>query len=338
MSGVASNETTPQDYADWLEVICMQLSRRQVLATGAVGGVGTLAGCADPDAVMAIEGVPTAQAIAERATLQPEQYPTTLVADAINGGTTRAADGEEADPPYTPSRPVVHNDTVYTLTWSAIDRQTQRTEYVLTLDVAADGPTPEIDYGDLPTVDQEAIGPLPEYVAQYKEAQQEAEEAPDPPEFERQRWYPPADRNASVLVPEPQYDAIGVNGYTTTVAVSSTTVRRQVFRYTATKEASTLATFGRTLTSQTVRLGGLGETERSFLESVRDEGEYYHGSGSDSTDAFERLADRLVAEPAIVVEDRQGEWLVEYEGSRYWVMIDFVAMEEYADRLESAEL
>jgi len=132
-------------------------------------------------------------------------------------------------------------------------------------------------------------------------------------------------------VPEPQYNAIGVAGYTTTVAVSSTTVRRQVFRYTATEEASTLAAFGRTLTSQTVRLG---KTERSFFESVRDEREYYHGSGSDSTDAFERL----VAEPAIVVESRQDEWLVEYEGCRYWMMIDFVAMEKYADRLEPAEL
>lgn len=103
-----------------------------------------------------------------------------------------------------------------------------------------------------------------------------------------------------------------------------------MFRHAARERAATPASFGAALRSRhRVALTGLSVAERDFFESVRSEGSVY-----ETQEAFEGVADRLVADPALFVADREGAWLVEYGNEDYWVTVDFVRMLEYADRLE----
>jgi hypothetical protein len=152
-----------------------------------------------------------------------------------------------------------------------------------------------------------------------------------------QDQYTAVELDASALVPESEYEVIAIEGYPVTVSVRSTTVSADIYRYTATERASTLAAFGRELrATHQFELTGLTETERGFFESVIADGSYYQGGLSDDSEAaFSGVADRLVAQPALFVEDRQAEWLLEYNGSDYWVTVDFVRMNEYASQLEA---
>lgn len=50
------------------------LPRRELLAACAVGITGALADCAPPDATMSADPRPVDRALAEQATLQPDQY------------------------------------------------------------------------------------------------------------------------------------------------------------------------------------------------------------------------------------------------------------------------
>ena len=85
-------------------------------------------------------------------------------------------------------------------------------------------------------------------------------------------------------------------------------------------------------------VSGLSEAERELFERVRSEGSFYKGAFDDVPDgAFKGLADHFVTHPAIFVEDSTGEWLTRYDGTDYWVEIDFVLVEEYESRLERVE-
>jgi len=308
------------------------LSRRELLAACGAGAVGALAGCADPDVAMFVESVPTDSAIAERATLPPDRYDQSLVADAVDGGADYPSETGD-DPPFEPDRPILHDRAVYTLSWTETDRQETRTEYVLEVTVHDDGRDVDVEFEDLPAIDRERLAHA------RRAAERAAEENRDPPTVEFQHHYTDAEQERSALVPEPQYDVIGLAGQPATVGVTETTVTLDVFRYTARERAPTAAAFGETLRSRhRFSLGGLSEAEREFFESVHSEGSYYQGAfDDDQAEAFEGVADRLVAEPALFVDHSEGEWLVEHDGGSYWVRVDFVSMPEYAEELEPVE-
>jgi hypothetical protein len=113
-----------------------------------------------------------------------------------------------------------------------------------------------------------------------------------------------------------------------------------VFAYTATERAATLAAFGRELRStHRFELAGLTDAEQEFITMTIEEGSFYKGP-SDGVDneVFGGVADRFVSQPALFTPDEsEGEWLTRYDGTDYWVRIDFVRMSEYADRLRSVE-
>ena len=322
------------------------LSRRKLLAGCAAGLTAGLAGCADPDAAMFIESVSDPTAIATKATTAPDSrdsQTTDLVAETVDGGTNRTSPDGHGNPPYQPDRPVRYNGTVYDIAWEETDRQQSRTEYVLSLTIyekAADR-DPEISFDDLPAVDQERLDSLPRLIGHIQEANEsEGLDASFPESHEVQAWYPPADREASVLVPESDYETIGVDGYPVEVSVAPTTVQLDVFAYTASERAASLAAFGRELRSaHRFDLTGLNDAEREFFETVIDEGSFYKGAFDDVEDGvFEGVADQFVSQPALFMSyESEGEWLTRYGGTDYWVTIDFVRMSEYADRLETVD-
>jgi hypothetical protein len=317
-----------------------KVSRRRLLATCAAGAMGALAGCADPDVAMFVEQVPTDRAIAERATSQPEsggEY-ASLVANATVNGTEAADDGPAEGPPFEPDRPVVSNGTVYDLHWEPTGRTDPRTEFDVALTVHADDRETDAEFADLPAIDRERLDNLRRRIEEYDP---EADDDSSPLELGFQQQYTDDEQADSVLVPEPEYDTIAIAGYPVSVEVrSQRVVEHDIYRYTASERAPTLAAFGRELRERhQFELTGLSETEREFFESViADNGSYYQGGfGDEDEEAFAGVADRLVAEPALLVDDREGQWLLAYDGTDYWVTIDFVRMEEYGNRLERVD-
>lgn len=303
------------------------LPRREFLAACAVGVAGALAGCADPDVAMFVDPVPTDRAVAERATLQPDRDGhRPLVAEAVDGGTDRAAESGD-DPPFDPDRPVVYDGAVYDLEWTGTGREETRTEYAISVTVHDDDRAVDATFDELPEPDRDRL-------ADVRRAVERAVDDDHPlPAVTTRHHYTAAERNRSALVPEPRYDVVALAGRPASIEVSEETVTLPVFRYTAHERAATLAAFGAALRSRhQLPLSGLGGPGRDFFESVREEGSVY-----EAREGFEAVADRLVAEPALFVEAREGEWLVAYEGGDYWVTVDFVRKPEYADRLEEVD-
>jgi len=317
-----------------------QVSRRRLLATCAAGAMGTLAGCADPDVAMFVEQVSTDRTIGERATIQMEsggRY-TSLVVNATANGTEAADDGPAEGPPFEPDRPVVYNGTVYDLHWESTGRTAPRTEFVVALTVHTDGRETDAKFTDLPAIDRDRLDNLRRRIEEYDP---EADDESSPLELRFQQQYTDAELTESRLVPEPEYETIAIAGRPVSVDVrSQRVVEQDIYRYTATERAPTLAAFGRELRQRhQFELTGLSETEREFFETViADNGSYYQGGfGDEDEETFAGVADQLVAEPALFVDDREGQWLLAYDGRDYWVTIDFVRMAEYANRLERVD-
>ncbi|MFW6321379.1 MAG: hypothetical protein ACOC0Z_05965 [Halohasta sp.] len=327
-----------------------RLSRRRLLAACATGATAVLAGCVDPDVAMFVERMANDRAIGEQASVDADRYDDhrSLIAnatDADTNTTTEAPSDSSANrPPFEPDRPVAYDGTVYDFDWESTGRVESHTEYAISL--AVTDRDPEVAFEDLPEIDRERLDRAPEFFEQVEAEQDDDEDdedesadAEEQPRFEVQHRYTDAERDASVLVPEPEYEVIGIDGHSVGVDVESRTVDREIYRYEASERASTVAGFGEAIReAHQFELRGLSAAERDFFESVIEEGSYYQGSfGDDDEEAFERFADRIVQEPALFVEGTQGEWLVAYDGDDYWLRIDFVTMAEYADRLEAVD-
>ena len=312
------------------------ITRRKLLGGCAVGLTAGLAGCST-DAAMFVTAVDTPRTIGQQATEsptkdRPDSDTAELVTGAINNGTNRT---HRRTAPYQPARPVVYNDTVYQLEWSEADRDTSRTEYKITMTAYDDDRETGVSFEELPAVDRERLERYPGLIQNYVENP----ESELPRELTYDIYYPPAEREQSAIVPDPQYDTLSVAGQPTELAVEPTTVSLDVYQYTATERAPSVEALGREIRrNHRFELAGLSEAERELFERVRSEGSFYKGAFDDAPDgAFKGLADQFVSHPAIIVEDATGEWLTRYEGTDYWVEIDFVLLEEYESRLERVE-
>jgi len=193
----------------------------------------------------------------------------------------------------------------------------------------------DASFEELPAVDRERLERYPGLIQNYVENS----EAEFPRDLTYEIYYPPAEREQSALVPDPQYDTLSVAGQPVELSVESITVSLDVYQYTATERAPSVAAFGEELRqNHRFELAGLSEDERKLFDRLREEGSFYKGAFDDVPDgAFTGLADHFVAHPAIFVEDSTGEWLTQYDGTDYWVEIDFVLLEEYESRLERVE-
>ena len=312
------------------------ITRRKLLGGCAVGLTAGLAGCS-ADAAMFVTAVDTPAAIGQQATESPtKDHPDSdtaeLVAAAVNNGTNRT---DSRDAPYQPDRPIAYNETVYDLEWSEASRDTSRTEYKITMTVYDDDRATDASFEELPAVDRERLERYPELIQNYVENS----EAEFPRELIYEIYYPPAEREQSAIVPEPQYNTLSVIDQPVELTVEPITVSLDVYQYTATERAPSVTAFGEELRQKhRFELSGLSEDERKLFDRLREEGSFYKGAFDDVPDgAFTGLADHFVTHPAIFVEGSTGEWLTQYDGTDYWVEIDFVLLEEYESRLERVE-
>lgn len=99
-------------------------------------------------------------------------------------------------------------------------------------------------------------------------------------------------------------------------AGESNDIERQEFSYTSQKIASSRDEFVSWLNDEyRFELSGLSDEERAIVEEAIGEG-YYEGS---SNEAFRSVVETFQEHDAVKPEEEGGYWLVEYEGTTYWV-------------------
>lgn len=277
------------------------MNRRQVLA-GAAGALSaTLAGCADPRAVLTMTVV-SDEEIAERASVSPpDQESARIVRSAVENGSATASGTR---PPFDPDDPVAFDGAYYELSRSET-RIGDRLRVTVRVDPGENAPdAATVAFEELPEPDRELLG----RIVPPPEGREGAVGA--------SAIYDDADREASVLVPEAEYGAVERDGERFPFEVlGRDEVAAYEYRYEATQVAGDAAAFAERLRSEYLfELSGLPESEREIVADAIDGG-YYEGSVSD---AFSSLAERFRAHDAVDPSDWGGTYLVRYRGTDYW--------------------
>ncbi|WP_049939668.1 hypothetical protein [Natronomonas pharaonis] len=303
------------------------ISRRRLLVGGAAALGSALAGCPSPTPGGALEmhPAPDGTAVAEAATrsIDPERHRReAAVLDAALADTAAVITDER--PPLSADRPVLYGATVYDV--SVTEGPTDPVDRYLAVVSPSTNGRDRIEYEELPSIDRIALADL-------KRHEVELGDAAFDEDFEMAfdyYWYDEAALSASVLVPDPEYDVIvGTTAFN--IAPQAETVTLTDFEYSATVRSDDPAAFGDRLAADaTVVFEGLSDDERALVEDALDDGRTVVGLDNE---AYVALGERLLAHDPIYETNRQGEWLVEYDGENYWVVLDPVRISELRDRL-----
>lgn len=284
------------------------MRRRTLLATASALLAGPLAGCAHPSAVLVMDEV-TDSDIAERASRDVSNDPdgSRIVADAVERGNATASG---RSPPLETDRPVAHDGAYYSLSYTESYRG-EITQYDIAIDYNPGTETPggsAIDYEDLPEVDREALDSLL--------PPPEDRPTSDGYDVGVGHEYDDEAAEASVLVPEQEYDAVVYEGTRYPIrADDGRDVTVYDYRYEAERVAADAAEFAEGIRAEYLfTLSGLSEAERDIVAEAIEDG-YYEGSAND---AFRSVAERFRAHEAVRPETGGGYWLARYEGTDYW--------------------
>lgn len=290
---------------------------RTVLAVALLAGLAGLAGCsaAGSLSMTPVDGSELADEASRELPSDPDAGPDrAVVRDAIRNGSATA---NGTDPSVDRGLPYVYDGGYYDLTREVVGEQPGY-ETAIEVDLNAtevDGET--IDYRDLPAVDRERLGPL-----------LEADLEPREPGYDvgLRAVYSTGEAESSVLVPDQVYEGIVYEGETYGMGVDEPeNVTLQTYRYESTVVAESAAAYAEQLRDRyEFELSGLSDGEREVVSEAAG-GSYY--ADSDDDEAFASLVDRFRARGA-VSEDREydrGNWLVRYEGQRYWAQLEYSA-------------
>jgi hypothetical protein len=282
--------------------MALHLRRRTFLATAAAAGLGTLAGCAHPNAVLTMEpsdDPATAERYARTVPPDSEQH-ATLGRAVENGSTT--TDGTR--PPFDTDRPYAYEGGFYELSVTEEERL-GGTRVTVEVDYATAEDEPGVPLGEFPRPDRDLLSGLfpPE------------EDRGDGPEMGASAVYTPEEAEGSRLVNE-DVSAVRYEGAAYPVTVETRPADRYRYRVETTRVADDAAAYGAELKREFLfTLSGLTEAEREVVARAIDDG-YYESSGSD---AFESVARRFLEhEPVIGDPAEEGQYLVRYEGTDYW--------------------
>ncbi len=129
-------------------------------------------------------------------------------------------------------------------------------------------------------------------------------------------YYDAQEVNASVLVPEMEYDAVIRDGQRYPVELASTEERQgYTYHYEAERVASTDDDFLAWLRSNyRFELTGLSDAEGKIVTEAIEESRY---TGDEGDDAFRSLSDRFLSHPALERDEETGDWFVRYDGTEY---------------------
>jgi hypothetical protein len=285
------------------------MRRRRFLATAATALALPLSGCVLPDAGSLTMDRVSDEAIARRQAQDVDALargPRGIVTDAIAGETPTR---EDTGPPFAAARPFEYEGAYYDVSSEVVERRPS-TQYELRIDYdgVAD-PASVIAYAELPAADRRALDRL-------------LPPPPDPPTgwgFDADVASTYADDAESVLVPEPEYDAVAVDGTNYSVAVGDArSIAVSVYSYDAERIADDAAELGRRLRERYLfALTDLSEDERAVVTEAIDEG-YYPDTPSGG---FQSLLERFRSHEPIRSTRDVGHWLVRYDDRVYWAQL-----------------
>jgi hypothetical protein len=293
------------------------MRRRTFLAGGAAVVTASLAGCFDPANVLSMREATERALTAEVArSVDPRSEEAALVSEAVtNGSATSSGRGPLLDA----DDPVAFEGAYYEVSVAETDNS-EETQHLFRVDFNPAETAPDsgvIAYGELPSVDREAL-------AELLERDLPADEGFDTAGLYD---YPEGAAGESVLVPTQEYDIVVYEGERHRVDVSERRVDEADYRYELTRIADSREAFAEQLRAQyQFRLAGLSSAERDIVaEAVESQ---YSGEGSD---AFDSVVSRLVAHAALDRGSTSGTWLVEYEGTSY------ISYAQYASDISPAK-
>ncbi|SDL93377.1 hypothetical protein SAMN04487949_0225 [Halogranum gelatinilyticum] len=284
------------------------MQRRQFLATTGALLAPAFAGCGHPPVVLDMNAVDDTE-LAHRRSTEGAPDEQALIAAAVAGERPTTTG---TSPPLDADRPVREDDAYYEFSYEVVDERTE-TGYDVRLDYdPVKNPTRAVDYADLPTHDREVLSGLfpPD------------EDAPDNDGTDIGVFvrYSNEQRDASVLVPTPKYDAVVYEGEAYPVEVGeSRELTVETYRYTATEVAASSEAYAAQLRERYLfTLSGLSDAEREVVEQAIDGG-YFEDSA-----AFQSVADRFDAhEPLSGERGSYGDWLAQYEGETYLTYLEY---------------
>lgn len=287
------------------------MRRRTFLATAATALPVALAGCGHPtNGSLALREMADDAAIGDQYAGETEGLPPelkALVAAAIAG---ESPTREGLFPPFESDRPVEWDGGYYRVSYEVVDTHREML-YDVRIDWnPAEPPASVIDYRDLPPADRDALGeliPAPE-------------DTPDGEGFDMGRAYRYGEDAESVLI-DGEYDGVRYEGETYRVAVEGNReVTVETYEYAAERVADSAADLGQQVRERYLfTLSGLGDAERDIVEEATD-GTYFP---SESTDAWQSLADRFRSHDALDGDEYGGDWLVRYDGTVYWADLQY---------------
>ncbi|AHG01962.1 hypothetical protein HALLA_01295 (plasmid) [Halostagnicola larsenii XH-48] len=244
-----------------------------------------------------------------------------LVDEVLETGSATAS-GEH--PPLQVTYPVRFEDKVVALERTELATET-RNNYHLLLDfnVASEGTGRSVD--DLPPADVEWI----ESALSNRRSGVDA--------VSGERTYTEDEQATSILVPEPEFDALLVDGERMGVEVEPIKTRVTTYEYTLAERLGSGEQYAETLESQyRFSVTGLADDEREVVDKAVAEGGYYASSTDDG--AFEGVAHTLFEYEPVASTDSEGHWIVAYEGTTYVVTLDLIQYESLQHDLPSPSI
>ena len=166
----------------------------------------------------------------------------------------------------------------------------------------------ELEYGEIPGVDREAISFLTSAEVTDGEYQNSTEYL----------YEAGTDEESAIASGK---TVVVVDGRRFSVETEkSNDIERQEYEYTSEKIASSQDEFVSWLDDEYgFVLSGLSDEQRAVVEEAIEEGYYENSSG----EAFESLVNRFQEHDAVEPEQEGGYWLVEYENTTYWAEVRY---------------
>lgn len=292
------------------------MQRQMLYALVGLAVLASLAGCSAAGS-LSMDPVDDDEELAELTSRSPEEtgYPDeearAIVERALENGTA-TANGTE--PPVSEGLPVAAGGSYYDLGWEIVDSHTEY-DVGFMMDINATDVSGEtIPVEELPEPDRRAVQEL---IDEMETRQPEPREGF---EVETGARYTDAAVRESVLVESQTYNGVVSEGETYRIRVESRSVTVNTYEYSATTVAANTSAYAAQLRqSYDFTLNSLSGDERDIVDEAAN-GTYYADSTDD--DAFDSLVDRFIAHDALE-RDRDGKWLVRYDGQLYVATMDY---------------
>ncbi|MCU4802322.1 hypothetical protein OB920_18250 [Halobacteria archaeon HArc-gm2] len=294
------------------------MRRRKFLATTAALLAVPFSGCSDPSGRLSLENVDDDETLARRYAQTDDQLDDDeqrILDDAVagdepelNGTSPHFEEGS-----YDQRAPVAHDGSYYNVSHEVVETyQYARHGIGLDLNPPEDFSPSEgaIAVEDLPPVDRDVVAEFFPVSEDHRET--------DGADVFHMGTYSPAEEAESVLVPDPEYDAVTRDGTTYPVEIDDGgPVEITRYRYETTQVAASHAEMAARVRDRYLfTLEGLPEDEREIMREAAKNGRYV--TEETPGQAFVDLLDRFRPHRPLEGDGEDyGTWLVAFDGTVY---------------------